>query len=275
MISIILPTYNNEKTIFDSINSILNQNYCNFELIIINDFSTDKTKQIIKSFNDNRIIYLENKKNIGSTKSILRGIDKAKGDYIARMDGDDIALPERLEIQLNYLTLNPNIDLVASNIILFTGNKVIGNSKLELFNSNNINFYMRTLGLPHMTWMTKAEFFTNFKYNPNILVAQDQDLLLRANNFCQYTLLENPLIFVRLQEKINVKYKLKQIYNLLLARINYLNSMKLFYYYPLIFMSFIRSAFFYIFSSNKLDYEINTNSNSKYQAILDRVVKGK
>jgi glycosyltransferase involved in cell wall biosynthesis len=273
MISIILPTYNNEKTIFDSINSILNQNYCNFELIIINDFSTDKTKQIIKSFNDNRIIYLENKKNIGSTKSILRGIDKAKGDYIARMDGDDISLPERLEIQLNYLILNPNIDLVASNIILFTSNKVIGNSKLELFNSNNINFYMRTLGLPHMTWMTKAEFFKNFKYNTYFKVAQDQDLLLRANNFCKFALLKDPLLFVRIPEKKNVKYKLKQIYNLLLARISYLNNMKLFYYYPLILISFIRSAFYYIFSSKRIDYEINTNLNSKYQDILDKVTK--
>mgnify|MGYP001495685799 CR=1 FL=1 len=62
MISIILPTYNNEKTIFDSINSILTQNYRDFELIVINDFSTDNTKHIIQSFNDNRIIYLENKK---------------------------------------------------------------------------------------------------------------------------------------------------------------------------------------------------------------------
>ena len=162
---------------------------------------------------------------------------------------------------------------MASNIILFTSNKVIGNSKLELFNSNNINFYMRTLGLPHMTWMTKAEFFKNFKYNPNILVAQDQDLILRASNFCQYALLENPLIFVRIPEKINVKYKLKQIYNLLLSRINYLNSMKLFYYYPLILISFIRSAFYYIFSSKSIDYEINTNLNSKYQDILDKVTK--
>lgn len=273
MISIILPTYNNEHTIFDSIKSILNQNNYNFELIIINDFSTDKTKQIIKSFNDSRIIYLENEKNIGITKSILRGIDKAKGAYIARMDGDDIALPERLEIQLNYLIDNPNIDLVASNIILFTNNKVIGSSKLKLLNSNNIYFYMRTIGLPHMTWMTKAEFFKNFRYNPNILLAQDQDLILRASSFCQYALLEKPLIFVRIPEKINVGYKLKQIYSLLLSRINYLNSMKLFYYYPLILISFIRSAFFYIFSSKRFDYKINTNLNSKYQAMLERVTK--
>ena len=62
MISVILATYNNEKTIFNSISSILNQNYKNFELIIINDCSSDKTKQIINSFDDKRIVYLENKK---------------------------------------------------------------------------------------------------------------------------------------------------------------------------------------------------------------------
>ena len=99
MISIILPTYNNEQTIFYSIDSILNQSYPNFELIIVNDFSTDKTKQVIKSFNDSRIVYLENDSNIGIILSIIKGIKSAKGDFIARMDGDDIAVPERLNIQ--------------------------------------------------------------------------------------------------------------------------------------------------------------------------------
>ena len=189
------------------------------------------------------------------------------------MDGDDIAMPERLEIQLNYLTDNPDIDLVGSNIILFADNKVIGSSNLKLYNSNNINFYMRTLGLPHPTWMTKTEFFRNFEYNPSIIVAQDQDLLLRANNFCQYALLKKPLLFVRIPEKINVKYKLKQVFNLLIARINYLNSAKLFYYYPLILIAFIRSVFLYIFSLRKIDWEIITNLNSKYQTLLDEIRK--
>ena len=92
MISIILATQNNEQTIFSTIKSILNQSYNNFELIIINDFSTDKTKQIIQSFNDNRIIYIENQKNIGRSKSRNLGIKKAKGEFIAIMDGDDIAI---------------------------------------------------------------------------------------------------------------------------------------------------------------------------------------
>ena len=87
MISIILSTFNDERTIFYSIKSILGQTYSNFELIIINDFSTDKTKQIIKSFNDSRIIYIENEYNIGRSLSRNKGIKKSKGDFIAIIDG--------------------------------------------------------------------------------------------------------------------------------------------------------------------------------------------
>ena len=107
-ISIILPTRNNEKTIYYSIKSILNQSYKNFELIIINDCSNDKTKQIILSFKDNRIVYIENEKSIGVTSSIIKGINKSNGDFIARMDGDDISVPERLFTQLNYLKKSGN-----------------------------------------------------------------------------------------------------------------------------------------------------------------------
>ena len=103
MISVILSTHNDEKTISDAIKSILNQSYYNFELIIINDGSNDNTKQVIKSFNDKRIVYLENKKNIGRSRSRNNAIKISKGDFIAIIDGDDIAAPNRLHVQINYL----------------------------------------------------------------------------------------------------------------------------------------------------------------------------
>ena len=142
MISVILPTYNNEETIFNSINSILSQSYQDFELIIINDCSTDKTKKVIESFNDNRILYLENDRNIGRSQSRNIAIKKAKGDFIAVMDGDDISVPMRLKIQLKYLMDNPNIDLVASNIIFFTDNKVKGISDVKMYSPKNLNFFL-------------------------------------------------------------------------------------------------------------------------------------
>ena len=153
MISVILSTYNDEQTIFYSIKSILNQSYNDFELININDCSNDKTKEVIQTFDDSRIIYLENKKNIGRSSSRNKGIMKAKGDFIAIIDGDDIAAPNRLEIQQDYLMKNPKIDFVASNVIFFYENRVLGASELKLHKSIAFNFYLRASEMPHPTWM--------------------------------------------------------------------------------------------------------------------------
>lgn len=269
MISIILPTYNNEQTIFYSIDSILNQSYPNFELIIVNDFSTDKTKQVIKSFNDSRIVYLENDSNIGIILSIIKGIKSAKGDFIARMDGDDIAVPERLNIQLNYLIKNPNIDLVGSNIIFFTNNKVTGVSNLKLYNQKKFNFYFNTIGLPHPTWMARTDFFKNFHYDPKAVTIEDQDLLLRAYHSCKFTILKEPLLFYQLAEKINLKYKLKQVCMLFMSRIRHILYHKLFHHFPIIIIVFITSFISYILRL-KTDKTI-TSLNSKYQNLLNKI----
>ena len=88
-VSVVMPAYNAEKYISEAINSILNQTYTNFEFIIINDGSTDRTADIVESFADKRIVYLENKKNMGIVYSLNRGLAFAKGEYIARMDAED------------------------------------------------------------------------------------------------------------------------------------------------------------------------------------------
>ena len=105
LISVILPVYNCEKYIRDSIQSILDQVFNDFELIIINDGSTDNTFGIIKSFSDDRII-LVNQVNHGLTFSLNVGLSLAKGKYIARMDADDISLPDRFKKQVNFLSEN-------------------------------------------------------------------------------------------------------------------------------------------------------------------------
>lgn len=269
MISVILTTYNDEHTIYNSINSILKQNFKNFELIIINDFSTDNTKQIILSFEDKRIIYLENHRNIGRSQSRNIGINKAKGDFIAIMDGDDISVPERLEIQLNYLQKNPKINLVASNIVIFSDNKVKGLTNFKLYTPKNFFFYLRTIGLPNVTWMARANFFKNFHYDPKMNSAEDQDLLLRSYGSSNFSLLKEPLVFVRVSKKINLKYKLNQIYNLFFVRLKYLIRHKLFYYIPLILIVYITMCLLYFLRSN--NSKLITNLNSKYQNLFDKI----
>ena len=270
MISIILSTYNNENSIFYSINSILCQSYQNFELIIINDFSTDKTKRVIQSFTDSRIVYLENDKNIGRTLSRNKGIKKAKGEFIAIIDGDDIAVPRRLEIKLNYLINNPSIDLVASNIIFFTDDKVIGISKFRPHNLKKINFYLSPLQMPHSTWLARAEFFKDYYYDSRADLIEDQDLLLRAHHKCQYSLLKEPLVFYRMPSEISIDYKLKQVFVLFLSRIRHMRYHKLYYYFPIILLVFIISSISYVLGLNTV--KPLTTLNSKYQNLLNKII---
>jgi glycosyltransferase involved in cell wall biosynthesis len=119
LISVILPFYNAEKYIFESINSILNQTYKNFELIAIDDGSTDNTLQIVSGFKDNRIKLIQNEKNLGLIATLNIGLNLSQGEFIARMDADDISLPNRFETQIKYLSEHNNVDILGSYYEIF------------------------------------------------------------------------------------------------------------------------------------------------------------
>jgi glycosyltransferase involved in cell wall biosynthesis len=114
LISIVMSVFNGEKYLEDAIQSILNQTYKNWEFVIINDGSTDLTESIVQSYqNDHRIKYFYHK-NIGLAKSLNRGIQLARGEYIARLDSDDRAFPERLQKQVDFFISNPDVVLLGS-----------------------------------------------------------------------------------------------------------------------------------------------------------------
>ena len=118
-ISVVMPAYNAEKYIAEAIDSILGQTYEDFEFIIINDCSTDRTEQIILSYDDPRIVYLKNERNSGVAVTLNRGLAVAQGEYIARMDADDISLPKRFEKQITLLREDPSIAICGTGIIVF------------------------------------------------------------------------------------------------------------------------------------------------------------
>lgn len=113
LVSVILPVYNGEKYLVEAIESILNQSYQKFELIIINDGSKDRSLSIIKKFKDGRIKFY-NQTNKGLAKTLNRGISLAKGIYIGRQDQDDYSYPKRLEKQVDFLNKNPKCGLVGT-----------------------------------------------------------------------------------------------------------------------------------------------------------------
>lgn len=102
-VSVLMPVYNAEKYLREAIDSILNQTISDYEFLIIDDGSTDSTADIVKSYSDNRIKFIQNEKNEGLIYTLNKGLDLCQGQYIARMDGDDISLPDRFEKQVAYL----------------------------------------------------------------------------------------------------------------------------------------------------------------------------
>src|SRR5690625_1613346 len=116
-VSVIMGVYNSEKTIERCINSILEQSYKKWELIICDDGSSDSTYEIVKSFTDrfSNIVLIKNNTNKGLAYSLNRCLDVARGEYIARMDADDIAISNRFQKQVDFLNANPEYDVVGSS----------------------------------------------------------------------------------------------------------------------------------------------------------------
>lgn len=181
-----MPVYNGESFLIESIESILKQTFKNFEFIIINDGSTDSSLNIIRKYaaQDSRIQVID-RQNKGLVVSLNEGISLAKGKYIARMDADDISLPERLEQQFEYLENNPEITILGTYIEAF-GNE---GEEAELTNlwfnekliSDNIHKKF-SIGCPiaHPTVMMKTEFVKAEKYSYKYTIIEDYELWMRA-----------------------------------------------------------------------------------------------
>jgi len=183
-----MPVYNCEKYVAKAIDSILNQTYSNFELIVIDDCSTDGTKHILKSYSDSRIKIIEKPINTGYVESLNLAIGVAKGSYIARMDADDISVPHRFEKQISYLEMNPEVSVVGARILMINEDeKVIGQWQND---SQNIHRNQIRKTMPyrncicHPSVLIRHAIFDNFKYDINQYGSEDWDLwldLLRSN----------------------------------------------------------------------------------------------
>jgi glycosyltransferase involved in cell wall biosynthesis len=175
-----MSVYNSEKFLNEGIQSILSQTFKNFEFIIIDDYSTDNSLRIIRKYikNDKRIILLKNKKNLGRAKTRNKGLKIANGNYVAILDSDDIALPERLEIQYKYLEKNPEIFLVGGKAILINeeGDKISTFHPI-LDERKLIEKLKQKNSICHSTIMFRNK--NNFFYREKFPYSQDYDLYLR------------------------------------------------------------------------------------------------
>lgn len=184
LISVIMSCYNEELSwIKQSIESILNQTYKNIEFIIICDNPENyEMKELLLKYKekDNRIILILNEKNLGLVESLNRGLSKCRGNYIARMDADDISNIIRFEKQLEYFKQNPNIDLImsAANYIDEKGNFV---KSSNIINSNCIKKMLIYGSVSiHPTWMFKRKILQKVIKYDNVTYVEDYDFLCRT-----------------------------------------------------------------------------------------------
>ena len=181
-VSVILPVYNGAAYLKEAIDSILAQTFTDFELLVINDGSTDGSESIITSYTDKRVQHLKNERNSGLVFSLNRGVKEAKGTYIARMDADDVALPERLEKQLAYLQSN-RADIVATRVKLIdaTGNSLPDwDEDRDHLTQAEIRRYLRRNNcIAHPTVMGKTALFRSYPYRFKQHYSEDYDLWLR------------------------------------------------------------------------------------------------
>lgn len=200
-VSVILPVYNSEAYLKEAIDSILAQTFIDFELVIIDDGSTDSSAKIILSYNDPRIKYFKNETNKGLVFSLNRAVNEATGNYIARMDADDISLPERLEKQLAYLKKG-NAALVASRVKLIdAGGKPMPDWKEDYdhVSFRQIKNYLRISNcIAHPTVLGRTDLFRKYGYRAEQKYSEDYDLWLRlVADGCRIEKLSESLLLYR------------------------------------------------------------------------------
>ena len=183
LVSILLPVYNTEEYIRECIESLIGQTYSPIEILVCDDASKDNVNAILKNYHTQKKIKLfKNLENLGISRTLNKLTGISKGEYIAIMNSDDIAHPDRIEKQVEFLLKNPENDILGGGIEILKGQKVYKNNYNIVFQKDeDIKKQMRyTPGILHMTLMAKRDVFSNISYNPHLPAAVDLDFLLKA-----------------------------------------------------------------------------------------------
>jgi len=201
-VTVLMSVYNGEKYLKESIESILSQTFENFEFIIIDDGSLDDSNNLIKRYKDPRIRLIENRKNIGLTKSLNIGIKEAKGKYIARQDADDQSLPRRLEIQLTFMKNNPEIGISGTWVkYLINGKHLIRKTDL---NHNKIKSWLLFEPIiNHPTFIIRRLYINNNHdfYDENFIFSQDYELLCKRSQDFKLANIGKVLVYCNIHDK--------------------------------------------------------------------------
>ncbi|MFH0702322.1 MAG: glycosyltransferase [bacterium] len=199
-ITVLMPVYNGEKYLREAVESILNQTFTDFEFLIINDGSNDKSVEIIESYKDKRILLAHNEANLGLIATLNKGLDLAQGEYIARMDCDDISLPKRLEKQLKFMDNHQEVGVCGAWIEMFDEK---GSLDINKYSTDHDLikcklFFLCTIAHPSV--MLRKSFFQKHKlyYSDNYKHAEDFELWQRCGFYFQLRNIPEVLVKYRI-----------------------------------------------------------------------------
>lgn len=261
LISVVMPVYNAELYLHEAITSILNQSYLNFEFLIINDGSIDGSENVIKSYEDPRIVYIKNTENRGLVYSLNKGIKCSKGKFIARMDADDISDKERLKIQLHFYLEN-KCDLLFSTIQLINeSSEMIPPWKADRENISHfdiVKYLPNNNCLAHPTLFITKDLLNSYKYDYKQYKSEDYDLWLRmATDNRIFKKISKPLVYHRILKNSFTRQQ-KEIIYLKLFNVKYkflVNNFKINTFCLRVIIYMIRDMIFFV--AKKLIHIIN------------------
>jgi len=211
-----MSVYNGERYLRESVESILNQTFKDFEFIIVNDGSTDTSRAILESYNDSRTFLLHNRENIGLTRSLNKGLAIAKGDYVARMDADDISMPVRFEKQVAFLKEHPEVGILGCNCVhIDSDGRRVGVRKTP---TSAIQIRWASLlenPFAHPTVMIRRDVLARkgLKYDEALETTQDYDLWTRVLKCTYGANLGEALVQYRLCQRITTTHRKTQLEN--------------------------------------------------------------
>jgi glycosyltransferase involved in cell wall biosynthesis len=204
LISIVMPCYNCDVYVSEAVSSILNQSFKNFEFIIFNDGSTDKSEEEILKFKDDRIKYIHHETNIGNYRCRNLGLAISKGKYICVMDADDIALPDRLQLEYTFMEAHPKVGCVSGGCYLIDGDGNMIGQKTPPTNAAAIKVrLLQNNVLIHPAVMFRSSVLRNkgLLYDEQFVYASDYDLMCKLSMVTTVTNLNIPLIKYRIHAK--------------------------------------------------------------------------
>jgi glycosyltransferase involved in cell wall biosynthesis len=206
LVSVSSAFYNTGPAILDMVKSILAQTFTDWELLLINDGSTDASLAIAESVDDPRVRIYSNDRNRGRSFSLNRITELARGKYIARMDSDDLCSPTRLEKQVRLLESDPRLDAVSVGVIyLDKQDNPVGDMVTPENHEEICRTPWRMIHMVHGALMAKRTFFQTYPYREDLALAVDFNLFLRSYAHSVFGNVQEPLYYYRLDNSFNLK----------------------------------------------------------------------